>query len=111
MHNEQIKILTAGLKRLLRRGATKQLLNIIRKTHIVDLSIVFKELSPDNREKLFNLIEDPEQKGILFSKLDENVFLEFVKNIEFDDLVIVFDYMPSDDAALLLNLLDEDLSD
>ena len=28
---------------------------------MADLSIAFKELSPDNREKLFALIEDPEQ--------------------------------------------------
>jgi len=111
MHKEQIKILTASLKRLLRRGATKQLLNIIKKTHMADLSISFKELSHDNREKLFLLMDDPEQIGILFSMLDENLFLEFVKNVKFKRLVDIFDHMPSDDAASLLSLLDEELSD
>ncbi len=111
MHNEQIKILTASLTRLLRRGATKQLLNIIKKTHMADLSLSFKELSFDNREKLFDLMHDPEQIGDLFSLLDESLFLEFVKNVEFNKLVKIFDHMPSDDAASLLTLLDEDLSD
>ncbi len=111
MHNEQIKILSASLKRLLRRGATKQLLNIIKKTHMADLAIVFKELSEDNRDKLFALLEDPEQIGILFSTLDENLFLELVKAIEFERLVEIFDNMPSDDAAALLSTLDEELSD
>lgn len=111
MHNEQIKILTTSLKRLSRRGATKQLVNIIRKTHVADLSIAFKELSPHNRERLFKLMEDPEQIGQLFSLLDESLFLEFVKNVEFNKLVEIFDHMPSDDAAYLLNLLDEELSD
>ncbi|NOX33950.1 MAG: magnesium transporter [Deltaproteobacteria bacterium] len=111
MRNEQIKILTASLTRLLRRGATKHLLNIITKTHMADLSIAFKELSPDNREKLFKLMDDPEQIGLLFSLLDENLFLEFVKHVEFKKLVTIFDKMPSDDAASLLTLLDEKLSD
>lgn len=111
MYNEQIKILTASLKRLLRRGATKQLLNILKKTHMADLSIAFKELSADNREKLFRLMDDPEQIGLLFSMLDETLFLEFVKNVELSKLVDIFDHMPSDDAASLLNILDEELSD
>jgi magnesium transporter len=111
MHNEKIKLLTTSLTRLLRRGATKQLVNIIKKTHVADLSIAFKELSEDNREKLFRLMDDPEQIGDLFSMLDESLFLEFVKNVEFDKLVDIFDHMPSDDAASLLTLLDEELSD
>lgn len=111
MYNERIKILNTSLKRLLRRGAIKQLLNIIKKTHMADIAIVFKDLSADNREKLFNLIDDPEQIGLLFSTLDETLFIEFVKNVEFNKLVDVFDHMPSDDAASLLTLLDEDLSD
>ncbi len=111
MHNEQIKILTASLKRLLRRGATKQLVNIINKTHMAELSLAFSELSPGNQEKLFPLIEDPEQIGLLFSLLDEALFLEFVKNVSVDKLVVIFDHMPSDDAAALLTLLDEELSD
>ena len=82
MHNERIKILNASLKRLLRRGATKQLVNIINKTHMADLSIAFKDLSADNRQKLFILMDDPEQIGLLFSMLDEALFLEFVKNVE-----------------------------
>lgn len=111
MRNEQILILTVSIKRLLRRGATKQLINIINKTHMADLSIVFDELSTLNRQNLFQLIKDPEQIGILFSKLDEPIFLEFVKNIEIEKLVVIFNHMPSDDAAELLGLLDEELSD
>lgn len=111
MRNEQILILTVSIKRLLRRGATKQLMNIINKTHMADLSIVFDELSTLDRQKLFQLIKDPEQLGILFSKLDEPLFLEFVKNIEIEKLVVVFNHLPSDDAAELLGLLDEELSD
>lgn len=111
MQNDQIQILVTSIKRLLRRGATKQLLNILKKTHMADISIVIRELSSDNRQKLFKLIKDPEKVGILFSNLDENIFLELVKEIELDRMVDIFENLPSDDAAYLLNLLDESLSD
>jgi len=111
MQKEQIQILKVSIKRLLRRGASKQLLNIINKTHMADLSIVFQDLTLINQQKLFNLLEDPEEIGILFSKLDEAAFVEFVPNVNFDKLVTIFDHMPSDDAAELLGLLDEELSD
>ncbi len=111
MQHDQIKILTQSIKRLLRRGATRQLKNIIAKTHMADLSIVFKELSPDNRSRLFNLLENSEQKGMLLADLEDSIFLEFVKEIELEALVEIFNTLPSDDAAELLNMLDEDFSD
>lgn len=111
MRTEQIQFLSTSIKRLLRRGATRQLVKIINKTHMADLSIVFKDLSELNRQKMFDLIDDPEKIGLLFSEMDENIFLEFVKTVEFDKLVEVFDHMPSDDAAELIGLLDEELSD
>ncbi len=111
MQKEPNEILIISIKRLLRRGATKQLKNIIEKTHIVDLAAVFRELSPDNREKLFYLIEDIEQRGVLFSKLSESTFIEFVQTLKFGTIVEVFDQIPADDAAELLGCLDEDFSD
>ncbi len=111
MQKEQILILENSITRLLRRGASKQLLNIIKKTHMADLSIVFEHLTPLNQEKLFNLLDNPEDIGLLFSHLSENTFVELVKIVDFDKLVTVFDLMPSDDAAELLGCLDEELSD
>ena len=111
MQKEQILILENSITRLLRRGANKQLLNIIKKTHMADLSIVFENLTPVNQEKLFNLVVNPEDIGLLFSHLPEKTFVELVKFVDFDKLVTVFDHMPSDDAAELLGCLDEELSD
>ena len=111
MQKEQIQILETSIIRLLRRGANKQLLNIIKKTHMADLSIVFENLTPPNQEKLFNLLDNPDDIGLLFSHLSEKTFVDFVKIVDFDKLVTVFDHMASDDAAELLGCLDEELSD
>ncbi|MFO7750951.1 MAG: magnesium transporter [Desulfobacteraceae bacterium] len=111
MHNERIEILVKSIKRLLRRGATKQLANIIKKTHAADLSLLFRELSPDSRYELFRLIDDPEKKVVLFSELEESIFLEFARELDLKDLVEVFEEMPADDAAELLGRLEEDQAD
>ena len=111
MTRDRNEILLESIKRLLRRGATKSLQNIVRKTHAADLSIVFRELSPTSMNTLFNLIKDIDKKVVLLSELEETTFLDFVKVIAIDDLVQVFEQMPADDAAELLGWLDEGMAD
>ncbi len=111
MQKERHKILAESVKRLLRRGATKSLQNIIKKTHAADLSLVFRDLSSENRIKMFNLMDDSEQKGDLFSELEETVFLEIMEHMPIEEVVDVFENMAADDAAELLGHLDEDIAD
>jgi len=111
MQKERHKILAESVKRLLRRGATKSLQNIIKKTHAADLSLVFRELSGENRIKMFNLMDDPEQKGDLFSELEETVFLEIMEHMAIEEVVDVFENMAADDAAELLGHLEEEVAD
>lgn len=111
MQKERHKILAESVKRLLRRGATKSLQNIIKKTHAADLSLVFRDLSSENRIKMFNLMDNPEQKGVLFSELEETVFLEIMEHMAIEEVVDVFENMAADDAAELLGHLDEDTAD
>jgi len=111
MQKERHKILAESVKRLLRRGATKSLQNIIKKTHAADLSLVFRDLSSENRIKMFNLMDDPEQKGALFSELEETLFLEIMDHMPIEEVVDVFENMAADDAAELLGHLDEDIAD
>ena len=77
MQTDRNKILVESIKRLLRRGATTHLGNIVNKTHAADLSVVFRSLSLMQQRKLFDMITDIEQKGILFSELDEDTFYWF----------------------------------
>lgn len=111
MTRDRNEILLESIKRLLRRGATKSLQNIVRKTHAADLSIVFRELSPVSMETLFNLIKDLDKKVVLLTELEEATFIDFVKVLPLDDLVKLFEQMPADDAAELLGRLDEGMAD
>ncbi len=110
MLSERNKILVESIKRLLRRDAVTHLRKIVNKTHAADLSLVFPYLPLPNQYKLFNMIKDVEQKGVILTKLDEDIVPGFVEGIELDDIVEILEHMPSDDVADLLGRLPEDKS-
>ena len=105
------KILLDSIKRLLRRGAVARLKNIVNKSHAADISVVFRSLSHAERLKLFDLLADPEQKGLLFSELEEDIFLDLVEEMKADDIVQIFETMPTDDVADLLGRMPEEHAD
>ncbi|MGD2185893.1 MAG: magnesium transporter [Desulfobacterales bacterium] len=111
MQTDRNKILVESIKRLLRRRATTHLGNIVNKTHAADLSVVFRSLSLSQQRQLFNMIADIEQKGILFSELDEDTFLDLIEEIKLENIVEIFEQMPTDDVADLLGRLPEEKSD
>jgi len=111
MLSERNKILVDSIKRLLRRQATLHLRKIVNKTHAADMSVVFRSLSLSDQDKLFEMIEDIQQKGILFSELDEASFLALTDGMELDDIVEILEKMPTDDVADLLGRLPEEKSD
>ena len=111
MQGDRSKILIDSIKRLLRRDATPHLRKIVNKTHAADLSVVFRSLSVYNQRKLFEMIEDMEQKGVLFSELDEDTFMALIEGMDLDNIVGVLEHMPTDDVADLIGRLPDDMSD
>jgi magnesium transporter len=110
MPSDRNRILVESIKRLLRRGATSHLGKIVNKTHAADLSVVFRSLSVAQQRKLFNMITDVEQKGILFSELDEDTFQDLIEDMQIEELVKILESMPADDVADIIGRLPEDKS-
>jgi magnesium transporter len=98
------------IKRLIRRDATPHLRKIVNKTHAADLSPIFHSLSLSQQKTLLGLMEDHEQQGILFSELDEDIFLNLVESLAIEELVEVFETMPTDDVADLIGKMPEEMS-
>ena len=111
MYGDRSKILIDSIKRLLRRNATTHLRKMVNKTHAADLSIVFRSLSIPDQQQLLDLIDDLEQKGTLFSELDEDTFLNLSDVLEMDEMVEILEHMPTDDVADLLGQLPDEKSD
>jgi magnesium transporter len=110
MATDRNRILVESIKRLLRRGATSHLSKIVNKTHAADLSLVFHSLSLAQQRKLFGLISNVEQKGILFSELDEDTFQDLTEDMRVEDIVRILESMPTDDVADIIGRLPEEKS-
>jgi magnesium transporter len=111
MQNDSSKILVDSIKRLLRRSANSHLKKIVNKTHAADLSVALRSLSLSDQHHLFNMIADIEQKGILFSELEEDIFLDLIEEMPLDDVVEILETMPTDDVADLLGHLPAEKAD
>ena len=110
MSSDRNRILLESIKRLLRRGAAIHLGKIVNKTHAADLSVVFRSLSLAQQHELFGLITDVEQKGILFSELDEDTFQDLIEGMKLEDTVRILESMPADDVADIIGRLPEEKS-
>ncbi len=110
MSSDRNRILVESIKRLLRRGAASHLGKIVNKTHAADLSVVFRSLSLSQQRKLFGLITDVEQKGILFSELDADTFQDLIAEMKIEDIVRILESMPADDVADIIGRLPEEKS-
>ena len=105
------KILVDSVKRLLRRGAFSHLRKIVNRSHAADLSVVFRNIPPPERHRLFGMIDGAERKGDLFSEIDEDIFLELIDKVKIEDIAAIFESMSADDVADLLGKLPEETSD
>ncbi len=110
MATDQIRIFVESIRRLLRRNAYPNLKKIVNKSHAADLSIAFRSLPLSNQLKLFNMIADADKKGVLLSELEQDTFLNLVREIPMDEMVAIFETMPSDDVAELIDLLPAETS-
>ncbi|MGD8261769.1 MAG: magnesium transporter [Desulfobacterales bacterium] len=110
MQPDRNRILVESIKRLLRRGAVSHLSKIINKTHAADLSVVFRSLSLEQQRKLFDMITDTEQKGILFSELDEDTVQDLIEGMEIEAIVNILETMPTDDVADIIGKLPDETS-
>jgi magnesium transporter len=110
MPSDRNRILVDSVKRLLRRGATSHLSKIVNKAHAADLSVLFRSLSLAEQRKLFNMIADVVQKGILFSELDEDTFQDLIEEMRIEDIVHILESMPADDVADIIGRLPEERS-
>jgi len=111
MENDRNRILTDTIKRLLRRRAVSHLRKIVDKTHAGDLKPVLLALSLPEQRHLFEIIDDNDKKGELFSRLDSDTFLNLIEGMELNDIVGILEDMPTDDVADLIGRMPEEMSD
>ena len=108
----RIDLVLDSVKRLLRIGATANLLNLLQKQHPADLAQVFGELQDKDREAAFILLA--ERNGRLameaVSELGPEAGASLLATRSAEDIAKLAQEIPSDDAAALIDYLPESLS-
>src|SRR5687767_1607610 len=108
----RIDLVLDSVRRLLRVGATANLLNLLQKQHPADLAQVFKELADRDRDASFTLLADRHGRLAMeaLSELGPEVGAQLLATRSAEDIARLAQEIPSDDAAALIDNLPEDLS-
>ncbi|MBA3007174.1 MAG: magnesium transporter [Proteobacteria bacterium] len=108
--NEGLVVLDM-IQRLNRRKATAHLLKLISKTHPADMAWVFRHLSKEERNDVFQVIAQTNLVGEFLSELDKSIMLSLVEDLSNEFMAGVISKMPTDDAADLIAALPEEVAD
>jgi magnesium transporter len=108
----RIDVVLDSVKRLLRIGATANLLNLLQKQHPADLAQVFGSLLDTERQAVFSLLV--ERSGRLameaVSEMGPEEGAKLLTGRSAEEIARLLQEIPSDDAAALMNYLPEELS-
>ena len=108
----RIDLVLDSVKRLLRIGATANLVNLLQKQHPADLAQVLTELSDKDREAAFTLLV--ERNGRLameaLSEIGAEAGAPLLATRPAEEIARLAQEIESDDAAALIDHLPEDLS-
>ncbi|MCC7186723.1 MAG: magnesium transporter [Acidobacteria bacterium] len=106
------ELVLESVRRLLRMGATPNLLNLLQKQHPADLAQVFAELSDKECHAVFNILV--ERNGRLaveaLSELGPEKGALLLADRPAEEIARLLQEIPSDDAAALIDNLPEELS-
>ncbi|MBI2828826.1 MAG: magnesium transporter [Acidobacteria bacterium] len=108
----RIDLVLDSVRRLLRIGATANLLNLLQKQHPADLARIFSDLQDKEREATFSLLA--ERNGRLameaVSELGPEAGAALLGTRSAEEIAKLAQEIPSDDAAALIDYLPEELS-
>ncbi len=108
----RIDLVLDSVKRLLRIGATANLLNLLQKQHPADLAQIFTELQDKEREAAFTVLADRNGRLAMeaVSELGPEAGAALLATRPAEEIAKLAQEIPSDDAAALIDYLPEELS-
>jgi len=108
----RIDVVLDSVKRLLRIGATANLLNLLQKQHPADLAQVFGSLLDTERHSVFSLLVErsPRLAMETVSEMGAEEGAKLLTGRSAEETAKLLQELPSDDAAALLDFLPEELS-
>ncbi|MEO8071046.1 MAG: magnesium transporter [Acidobacteriota bacterium] len=108
----RIDLILESVRRLMRMGATPNLLNLLQKQHPADLAQIFAELSERECHSAFNTLVEKNGKLAMeaLSELGPEQGGKLLALRPAEEIARLTQELPSDDAAALVDQLPDDLS-
>ena len=108
----RIDVVLDSVKRLLRIGATANLLNLLQKQHPADLAQVFGTLLDTERQAVFSLLVERSARLAMetVSEMGPEKGAKLLTGRSAEEIAKLLQELPSDDAAALIDYLPEELS-
>jgi magnesium transporter len=108
----RIDLVLDSVRRLLRIGASANLLNLLQKQHPADLAQVFVDLLDHDRQAVFTLLADRNSRLAMeaLAEMGAEAGGPLLATRAADEIARLAQEIPSDDAAALIDHLPEELS-
>jgi len=112
MATRRLDVVLDSVKRLLRIGATANLLNLLQKQHPADLAQIFSELPEKERHAVFHVLIERNSRLAMeaLSELGPKVGGDLLSGRSAEEIAKLIQEIPSDDAAALIDHLPKELS-
>ena len=112
MPQRKLDVVLDSVKRLLRMGATANLVNLLHKQHPADLAQLFSDLPEKDRQSAFSLLVDRNSRLAMeaLSELGPEAGAALLAGRTAEEIVKLTQELPSDDAAAIIDHLPEELS-
>jgi magnesium transporter len=112
MAQRKIDVVLDSVRRLIRLGATANLVNLLHKQHPADLASVFAELGEKDRITAFSLLLERNSKLAMeaLSELGPEGGAALLADRSAEEIARLLHDLPSDDAAAIIDNLPEPLS-
>ncbi len=106
------EVVLDSVKRLMRMGATTNLLNLLQKQHPADLAQILSELPDKDCRSAFSMLLDRNSRLAMeaLSELGLEAGAGLLSDRSPEDVARYLQELPSDDAAALIDYLPEELS-
>jgi magnesium transporter len=108
----RIDVVLDSVRRLLRIGATANLLNLLQKQHPADLAQVFGDLPDHERQAVFAVLVERNARLAMetVSEMGPEPGAQLLTGRSAEEVAKLLQEIPSDDAAALIDYLPEELS-
>src|SRR5918992_4867553 len=112
MPQRKLDVVLDSVKRLLRMGATSNLINLLQKQHPADLAQLFSELPQKDRQSAFSLLVERNSRLAMeaLSELGPEGGAALLAGRSAEEIGKLLQELPTDDAAAIIDYLPEDLS-